>query len=164
MLDALGPRLEWLLTKIIKPDPLFGHLFPGRFPGRPMSIACGDDLFHQGVAAAGLEHLIPDHVAESGGIPHFIPHDCRGTFINHGAIAGWSFQKIRAYTGQRHAQSIEAYLDQADGHDQSESIFRHHPLRVRRAQRPEPPSRDAEERDLGALLPSYEPPTALHLH
>lgn len=130
-IDDLGPRLEWLLRTMVKPDPVSGHLFPGRFPGKAMSAACVEDLFHRGVEKAGLEHLIPPEIIESGGHPHVVPHDSRRTFANHGAIAEWSFQKIRNYMGQINAASIQAYLDEAGDHEPSESIFRHPPRRMR---------------------------------
>ena len=134
-IDDIGPRLEWLLKKIIKPDPISGHLFPGRFPGEPMTFGTADRLFLQGITKAGLEHLVPPEVVESGGHPHLTIHDLRGGFANMGGIAGWTFQKLRGYMGQIDAQSIQSYLDEADGCDPSESIFVHPPLRVRREQK-----------------------------
>lgn len=153
-IDDLGPRLEWLFKTMIKPDPVSGHLFPGRFPGQPMSAACAEDLFQKGVMKAGLEHLIPPEVVEANGHDHVVPHDCRRSVANHGAVAGWSFQKLRAYMGQSHAQSIQAYLDEADGHEPSESIFCHHPLRVRRALARKAPAPSAE-----AAIPDPQQPT-----
>ena len=84
---------------------------------------------------AGLDHLVPAEVIEGGGHPHLTIHDLRGGFANHGSVAGWTFQKLRGYMGQIDAQSIQNYLDEADGSEPSESIFVHPPLRVRRAQK-----------------------------
>lgn len=134
-IDDVGTRLEWLLKKIIKPDPVSGHLFPGRYPGTHMTSNSADRLFLQGIRKAGLDHLVPPGIAESGGHPNLIIHDLRGGFANHGAIAGWSFQKLRSYMGQIDAQSIQSYLDEADGSTPAESLFVHPPLRVRREQK-----------------------------
>lgn len=155
-IDDLGPRLEWLLKKMIKPDPVSGHLFLGRFPGRPMSVSGAEHSFHKGVVKAGLEHLISPEVIESGGHPHVIPHDCRRGFANHGSIAGWSFQKLRDYMGQINAASVQAYLDEADGHDLADSIFCHHPLRARRAQ-----ARQRLAPPVEAVLPEHRRPADL---
>lgn len=157
LIDDLGPRFEWLIKKIIKPDPISGHLFPGRFPGRPLDKTTAEDLIHEGVMRADLEHLIPPEVVETGGRPHFIPHDCRGTMVNHGLLAGWPDQKLRAYLGQRHGESIRSYRDEADSHDPAGSIYVHPPLRLRRARAgatPAPVSQVAE-----AVRP-YAAPTA----
>lgn len=131
-IDDLGPRFEWLLKKIIKPDLASGYLFPGKLAGTHLHAVTVDDLFQQGVVKADLDYLIPPEVAESCGRENVILHDCRRTFANHACIVGWSFQTLRAYMGQVHAESIQAYLDEADGHEPSESIFGHPPLRVRR--------------------------------
>ena len=45
-------------------------------------------LFHKGVMKANLGHLIPKEVAEGGGHAHVIPHDCRGSMVNHALLAG----------------------------------------------------------------------------
>jgi integrase len=132
-MDDLGPRLEWLLKKIIKPDPVSGHLFPGRFPGRPMHAATVEDLFNRAIMSGGFEHLVPQHVIDGNGRDHMTPHDLRGGFCNHGAMARWDFNKLRKYMGQINAASIQAYLDEAQDHRPEESIFVHPPLRIRRA-------------------------------
>jgi len=163
-IDDLGPRFIWLITEIIKPDPESGYLFPGKIKGRHLHISTADDHFQEGVMRAGLEHLIPDHVRDSGGHDHLIPHDCRGTFFNHGSIVGWPEQKLRAYSGQKHMESIQSYLGEAESHEPSESIFGHPPARVRRAQRKEQAA-DAPEQPVQApIQPSSELPASKFLH
>ncbi|MEK7233051.1 MAG: hypothetical protein AAB268_04495 [Elusimicrobiota bacterium] len=84
---------------------------------------------------AGLGHLVPPEGIQGGEHEHLTLHDLRGGFANHGSMAGWTFQKLRGYMGQIDAQSIQNYLDEADGREPSESIFVHPPLRVRRVQK-----------------------------
>ena len=91
-----------------------------------MSSDWADDLIGMAVRRAGLGHLISQEIVESGGHDHVVPHDLRRTFTNHAAIAGWSTQKIRAYLGQRHTDSIDSYLDDAMNYDPAESIFIDH--------------------------------------
>jgi len=121
-MDDLGPRLERLLT-IIKPHPRTGYLFTGRFDGQPVDPATVQEFFRKAVKRAGLGHLVPQALIDCGGHASVTPHDCRRTFANHLAIAGFSFHKIRACLGHIHAASIQAYLDEAVNHDPSESIF-----------------------------------------
>jgi integrase len=158
-IDDLGPRFVWLLTRIIKPDPQSGYLFPGKIEGTHLHRGTAEDWFSEGVKRAGLKHLIPDHVIASRGHDHLVPHDCRGSFLNHAAIAGWSPQKLRAYAGQTHMQSIESYLGEAESHDPAESIFRHPPLKVRRCQRPQALVEDPDQHLAQPLVVAYDRPS-----
>lgn len=124
-IDDLGPRFIGLL-KIMKPHPRTGYFFCLREDGKPMDSGYAADLIGLGVDKADLRHLIPKEIAECGGHDHVIPQDLRGTFTNHGAIVGWRTQKIRAYLGQRHSDSIDSYLDEAEIIDPEESVFFDH--------------------------------------
>lgn len=156
-MDDLGPRFEWLLKTIIKPDPVSGHLFPGRFPGRPVHSSTVEDLFNRAITRGGFEHLIPRHIVDGNGRDHMTPHDLRGGFCNHGAIARWDFQKLRRYMGQINAASIQAYLDEAQDHRPEESIFCHPPLRLRRRKNPNAePSIVSEATTAYAVSPSSQ--------
>jgi len=117
-------------------------------PGASLHRATAEEWFHKGVLRAGLEHLVAKEVGACGGHPQVIMHDLRRSFCNHAAVAGWSFQKLRDSMGQVHAASVQAYLDEADGHVQSESIFCHPTARSRHAQK----RREAAIRGEGAVL------------
>ena len=153
-IDDLGPRFEWLLKKIIKPDPTAVYLFRGRFPGTPMEPTMAEQHFRTGIMKAGLDHLVPAEVIEGGGHPHLTLHDLRGGFANHGSIAGWTFEKLRGAMGQIDAQSIQSYLDEAEGHEPPESVFVHPPLRVRLAQKRAAIAQASAANALGATTPT----------
>lgn len=121
-IDSLGSRFIRLL-KIMRPHPATGYFFCVHADGRALHHNWAEDLIRVAVKKAGLGHLIPKEVVESGGFDHVIPHDCRRTFTMHRVIAGISFNQLRAELGQIHAQSIQSYLDESENHDPSESIF-----------------------------------------
>lgn len=130
-ISALGSRFRRLL-RIMRAHPQTGSFFFRRDDGTPMHPNWAEDLIGEAVKKAGLGHLVPKEVVESGGFDHVIPHDLRRTFTMHRVIIGVSFNQLRSELGQIHAQSIQSYLDESENHDPSESIFFERPTRQSR--------------------------------
>ncbi len=134
-IDSLGSRFIRLLM-IMKAHSITGYFFYCHADGKPMNYNWAEDLIGAAVKKADLGHLIPKEVIESGGFDHVVPHDLRRTFTMHRVIVGISFHQLRSELGQIHAQSIQSYLDEAENHDPSESIFFERPRKSARSAQP----------------------------